>query len=265
MYSLGDLSYQGVATGAVYGMFRTVLNLQDLFATDRIAWCFDRGHGVRTALFPDYKISRHKHRWEQDEEQQEARRIMRQQLYRLRTDYLPRMGFRNVFWQDDYEADDVIASVCQDLPAGEEAIIISTDNDLYQLLSGQVSMWNPATSKSVTAEWFHREHGIEPWQWWKVKAIAGCPSDEVPGIAGVGVKKAVQFLRAEMKRGKTMDSIKAGWDVVKRNQLLVRLPFPGTRRFKLQDDELTEERWKKVMGDLGFRSMRDRPVGVRKS
>lgn len=264
LYSLGDLSFDGVATGAIYGMFQTVLKLQDLFATDRIAWCFDRGYGVRTAVFPDYKISRHKHRWEQDEEQKEARRIMRQQLFRLRTEYLPGIGFKNVFWQDDYEADDVIASVCLNLPDGEEAIIVSTDNDLYQLLTERVSMWNPASGKPVTADSFRREYGIGSELWPAVKAIGGCSSDEVPGIVGVGVKKSIQFLRGEMKPGKTKQAIIDGEEIIRRNLMLVELPFPGTQQFKLQEDGLTDERWKKVMGDLGFKSMRERAVGVKR-
>ncbi len=257
LYSMGDLSYGGVATGAMYGMFRAVMNLQELFQTDRVAWCFDRGCGKRRELCSTYKAKRHQ---DEDEEKREVHRSMRQQLYRLRTDYLPGIGYRNVWCQDDYEADDVIASACDCLPRGDEAVMVSSDGDLYQLLrAGRISQWLPGKEVAMTHELFVREWGIEPTQWADVKAIAGCSSDNVIGVAGVGEKTAAKFLSGRLKPGlKAYEAIVNSNDVWRRNLPLVSLPFPGVERFEAVEDHVTEERCRKVLGGkLGMKSLFD--------
>jgi len=252
---MGELSHEGVKTGVVYGMFRAIIDLQELHATDRVVWCFDRGHDKRSQIWSQYKANRHKQ--DEDNETKEARRALRQQLYRLRTNYLPAIGYRNVFWQDGYEADDVIASICQDRPRGEEIVIVASDADLYQLLiQGWVSMWNPQKKQAVTAESFSREWGIDPTMWSDVKAIAGCSSDNVKGVKGVGEKTAVRFLTGKLKdTTKAFAAIVANRDVWERNLHLTRLPFKGTERFELVDDCLTRDRWNMLMERLGMKSL----------
>ena len=254
-HSMGELSHEGVKTGVVYGMFRAIIDLQELHATDRVVWCFDRGHDKRSQIWGQYKANRHKQ--DEDNETKEARRALRQQLYRLRTNYLPAIGYRNVFWQYGYEADDVIASICQDRPRGEEIVIVASDADLYQLLiQGWVSMWNPQKKQSITAESFSREWGIDPTMWSDVKSIAGCPGDNVQGVKGVGEKTAVRFLTGKLKdTTKAFAAIVANRDVWERNLHLTRLPFKGTERFELVDDCLTRDRWNMLMERLGMKSL----------
>ena len=262
LYALGDLSYDGVETGVVFGVFRSVMDLVDLFSTNRICWCFDRGHDGRDAIDSTYKANRSD---DGNEELMEAKRGVRLQLFRLRTKYLQQIGFQNIFFHDGYEADDCIASICNDLPPGEQAIIVSPDNDLFQLLvQGRVSIWNPASKKSVTANSFQKEWGIGPSQWADVKAISGCTSDNVKGIKGVGEKGACQFLagtlKATTKKFKAIIENNAVW---KHNLPLVRLPFPGIKHFQLQDDVLVPEKWEQVALDLGMKSLLGRSFRVR--
>jgi len=257
MHSTGDLSFEGIETGAVYGLFRSVMDLQDLFATNRVVFCFDGGYAKRLEVSRSYKQNRHK---DDDVEMQEVRISMRKQLKRLRTEYLPDIGFKNVFWQKGYEADDVIASCCHYMPQGERAIIVSSDEDLWQLLvDDRVSMYSPASKKSMTAQLFRREYGIDPFLWSDVKAIAGCPGDNVIGVQGVGPKTAAKFLAGQLKSTtKKHQDIVLHTDRWNRNIKLVRLPFEGTEKFEMQDDELFDERWQKVMDSLGMKTLRDR-------
>lgn len=258
MHVVGDMSYQGVATGALYGMFRSVLDLQDLFGTSLVVWCFDRGYGKRLEICRSYKHRRYS---DDDDEAREARRVMRQQLYRLRVRYLPDLGVQNVLAQDDYEADDVIASVCQNLEPNQSAVVVSGDEDLYQLLGPRVTVWQPRKKRSVTADSFRAEYGIDPSLWADVKAIAGCSSDNVIGVRGVGEKTAIKFLSGQLKdTSRLYQAIVDGNDLWRRNLQLVRLPFPGIEQFKLVDDGgMDEGRWNTILEQLGMRSLTGRP------
>lgn len=257
MYAMPEVSHDGELTGALFGVFRTVLNLMDLFATDRVAWFFDRGYGYRKMLWPSYKEDRRKARdlpWAKEQHRQ-----MRRQIFRLREKYLPEVGFRNIIGEDDYEADDVIASACLGLKAGSRAIIVSSDNDMYQMLSCSVSIWRPGVDQPYTMDFLLKEWGLSPSQWVEAKAIAGCPGDGVVGVRGVGIKTAAKFILGELNpKCKAFNAIVSGADIKERNLPLVSLPFVGTPEVTLHDDELSDRAWGKVMSDLGITTLRDR-------
>lgn len=256
MYTTGQLSFDGKATGILYGVFRDVIYLQTLFNTDKVVFCFDGGYKHRLEIWPGYKLRRREVGEELPEVEQESRRKLREQIKLLREQYLYDAGFVNVVHQEGYEADDLIASICEGLGKDEKAIIVSTDQDLWQLLSSKVTIWNPVKKKSITADSFREEWGIGPSQWADVKAIAGCSSDEIPGIKGVGDKTAVKWLTGDLKpESKGYARIVARRDTWERNLLLTRLPMKGTKKFKLGKDEMTREKWDWVMDRIGAKSL----------
>ena len=259
MYVMSELSHEGMATGAIFGIFRLVTELTELFNTDRVVWCFDGGYTARLKIYPEYKANRHTNEVFQSEEMQ-ARRSIREQLDRLRDGVLSEMGFRNVFCQKGYEADDVIASICQRLPEGETAIIVSGDNDFYQLLEGTtVQMWNINKKRSYSATSFVREFHIDPGLWSQVKAIAGCPGDNVAGIPGVGVKTAVKYLRGKLNHStKAYENIRRSLALVKSNLKVVKLPLSGTEIFQLRDCAIDRQKWDEGMEGLGIETLRHR-------
>jgi len=253
MYAFGDLSYEGAGTGAAYGIFRNLLDLTDLYSTKNVVFAFDRGHECRRKIYQGYKGDRKV----RTEEQKEAHSAVARQLYRMRTRYLPAMGFRNLFWQDDYEADDIMASVCHNLRKGDEAVVVSTDEDMYQLLAPHVIIWNPKKKKPVTEESFSEPRGIGPSQWPLVKAIAGCISDDVPGVKGVGEITAIKYITGNLKSTtKAFQSIIESNNRIERNLRLVTLPFPNTKKFELVEDEVTVKKWDAVVVDLGMKSLK---------
>lgn len=271
-HAMGDLSFGAIKTGVVYGFLKEIIALQDRFATTRVAFCFDHGNPKRKEVLACYKQKRHALR-EMTEEEQKARIFMRQQVEKLREEYLPAIGYRNIFAQWGYEADDMIASLCQTLDDNDEAIIVSADADLWQLIRGNVTFFRPSIFKQlprvITLQSFKKEHGIHPKYWARVKALAGCKSDEIPGVGGVGEKTALRYLKGELKQGSAARlAIRAGFDrgVVSTNMRIVRLPFEGTQRLKLREDELTEKGWKEVCATLGLRSLvNDSPFTQRAS
>jgi len=259
VYGFGDLSYEGAGTAAAFGIFRNVLELSELYSVDGVVFCFDRGYGVRTKIYQEYKGNRRTVRKRDDsvDEKQETRRAVAQQLYRLRTRYLSDVGFKNLLWQDDYEADDIIASVCLNLGENDKAVVVSTDEDLYQLLNGRVIVWNPRKKKPITEESFRESYMIDPALWPMVKAIAGCSTDNVRGVKGVGEKTAIKYLCGNLKPTTTaFQNIVGSNDKIERNLKLVTLPFLGTKTFELKRDRVTARNWDIVMAELGMKTLK---------
>ena len=257
-YSTGHLSFEETKTGVLFGVFRDIKTFSELFGSNRFIFCFDSRESKRKAIFPGYKASRKNRYDEMEEDERLAHEELRKQRDFLETRYLPRIGYKNILSQPGYEADDLIAAFCNGLDSDEEAVVVGTDGDLYQILREGVTIWNPAKSKAITAESFTGEWGISPSQWADVKALAGCHTDDVPGLDGVGEKTAVKFLTGTLKPGGVAYSkITAANDLWKRNLELVRLPLPGCVRPEVLQDEVTVEKWQYVMDRLGMSSLRE--------
>jgi len=257
-YVFGNLSDKGSATGVIYGFLKDLLILRDKFQTNHFVFCWDHPFSKRQNLLPAYK--QHREKEFDSKEEQEFELEFQRQIIALRDTYLPIIGFCNIFWQVGYEADDIIAMVCKNLnPATEEGIIVTADQDLYQLLRINITWYNPRTKEHLNVSKFKKKYGIKPKQWIKVKAIAGCHSDNVPGVPGVGEKTAIKYLRGELNPSyKTYQAIKNHWqDIVLRNRPLVELPLNGTISRSLKEaDNVTQEGWNEVTKALGMKSIR---------
>ena len=271
-WTTGHLSHEGRGTGIAYGVLTAVDVLTERFGTDRVLFAFDRGYEKRTEIFPEYKQNR-RGKPLSDQEHHDLCDF-RRQVDLLRNEILPLMGYRNVFWRKGYEADDVIASLNWDLAGVEEGadesavadecIIVSADQDLWQLLSDVTRCYNPQTKVMMTKGALMMFWGVTPRQWVRAKAIAGCDGDGVPGVKGVGMKTACKWEAGTLK----MDSVawrrinKGTGPLFVRNYKLVLLPFPGIGSFVVREDTLTAERRAKVFEKLGFQERR--PAGVKR-
>ncbi|MGH3802681.1 MAG: 5'-3' exonuclease H3TH domain-containing protein [Pseudonocardiaceae bacterium] len=95
-----------------------------------------------------------------------------------------------------WEAGDVIASLVTAHPL-HDYLIMSTDQDFYQLLSHRVSVLNTqrrADQRRIHSAEVHDKHGIQPHQWCDYRALTGVKSDNIPGIRGIGAKTARRLL-----------------------------------------------------------------------
>ena len=198
-HSTGDLHFKNSPTGVTYGVLSEALRVMERFQTKLVCWCFDYGKPLRTGLLPGYKGARKKARKEKTEAEKQAHENLKIQLDSMRTGLLRDLGFKNVFFEKGFEADDVIAKLAQTIPHPHESIVVSSDQDLYQLLTANSMNWNPHKQELLTHDKFCRVYGITPQQWIDVKALAGCSSDNIPGIPGVGEKTAIKYLKGELK------------------------------------------------------------------
>lgn len=244
-FAVSEGVFLGEVVGVIYGVMRSVLKLSELFSTRKLVWCFDGGNRKRREFFPGYKSNRKP----LTDERKRLLDSLKEGLEVFRVERLPELGFRNLFCQEGYEADDVVASVV-DVLMGKNVVIVSSDNDLYQLLDNTVIMYIPG--KGVySRESFCKEWGIEPSLWPMVKAIAGCPSDGVDGVRGVGEKTAIRYLSGSLK-GRLFDRIESSRELIERNLRLVKLPWEGVNRWFVDEDEISFNEWNRLLVEYGL-------------
>lgn len=211
-----------------------VRRLTGQFGTTDVAFCFDGPPLLRKKLLPGYK-----ERPPLPPEERVARRLLANCLDELHDLTLPGLGCGNVFWAKGYEADDLIASAVGSLLSADTAIIVSTDHDLWQLLRpGRVVCYNPHSKATLTDEAFRAAwYGLAPKQWAAVKALAGCVSDKVPGIVGVGEKTAAKYLAKQLSDGVVYQRVKTQLVYkLHENLPLVQLPFVDCPAVTLRPD-----------------------------
>lgn len=217
-YKTAYLRYGLKKTGIIFGFLTQLHNIARKFKDVRpIVFAWDSRKNVRKIDKKTYKASRKSPLTKEDYAQFKI----------LRMKVLPELGFKNNFMSTGLEADDVIASICLLYPGTK--IIVSTDNDLYQLLTDEVSIYKSQSKKEYTKKQFIKEYGIEPELWVMVKAIAGCKTDEIAAVApGIGEKRAIAFIRKELTNPKQMKAIRDASSVFEENLKLVSLPFNCT-------------------------------------
>lgn len=239
-------------TGIVFGFWMKVLEIVDLVEPDQVIFTFD-GHReqlLRKKIYPKYKD-----RDELDEKNKEINEIAIPQFHIIKEEFLPSIGFNNLFQLTGYEADDIIASIVFDERYQEdEKVIASSDHDLYQLLRYNIDFYNIITDKIYTAIDFWKEHGIRSNRWQEVKALAGCTSDNIDGINGVGDKTAIKWMLGQIKRtSKIYKKIRPDYDaVMKVNMPLVELPYQGCPDFDIKEDTLDLNRYNRIVEQYGF-------------
>jgi 5'-3' exonuclease len=228
---MGNLQNQGVATGVVYGVAIALQGLADQYDTQNIVAVFDGGHAMRSHLWPQYKQSRKAKREKATPVEQQARADLTQQLQALRVSLLPSTGMRNILWADGFEADDLIASAVQAVPTEDGAVVLSADQDLWQCIRPGVA-WRSTNNAAKVGYMSYRQftelHRMEPFLWADVKAWAGCATDDIVGLDGIGETWAARWVRGEVPSTSTKYAqFLQNIEIYNRNINLTRLPAKG--------------------------------------
>jgi DNA polymerase-1 len=99
--------------------------------------------------------------------------------------------------QEGFEADDLIATYARvAVEAGADVSIIAGDKDLMQLVRSGVMMFDPmpGNERRIDADEVIKKFGVPPEKVTDVQALIGDPTDNVPGVPGIGVKTAAQLI-----------------------------------------------------------------------
>jgi 5'-3' exonuclease len=235
-HALGELTHETMKVGIIFGFLGELYRFAEAYKTSSFAICWDSHKSHREKIFPAYKETRRTIKAEKTEEEREQDKLDYAQFDLLYDEVMPMLGVTNNYKIAGFEGDDLIASVVY--ANGDTDFIITTgDADMYQLLGDGVTIRKfklDAKKRKIfyqyTEEMFTAQYGIKPRQWIEVKALAGCKSDEVPGIPSVGADTALKYLRNELPRNyKRYDAIVCpeGKAIRQRNLQLVSLPFKG--------------------------------------
>ncbi len=174
----------GLPVNAVFGFCNMLLKLMQEHPEDDIVVVFDTGKpSFRNEVYTEYKANR-----EAPPEEMELQFPLVREAARAFD--LP------VLELEGFEADDIIATLARRArEEGREVVIVSSDKDLMQLIGPGISMWDPMKNRMIGPEEVIERFGVPPERVRDVLALAGDPSDNVPGVPGIGVKTAARLIR----------------------------------------------------------------------
>jgi len=178
----------GEVVTAAYGFANTLLSVLRELSPTHLAVALDKGRVTfRHQQEPTYKA----HRVEMPED-------LRAQIGRCRE--LIEAFDIPIYELDDYEADDVLGTLArQAAEQGIETYLVSLDSDIAQLVQPGVHlfMFRPYQRDTVIykePEDVHDRYGVWPHQMTDLKGLKGDPSDNIPGVPGVGDKTAIKLI-----------------------------------------------------------------------
>jgi 5'-3' exonuclease len=247
-HAIGAIKVGKNRVEVLVGALREASTLIQRYEPRSIVWCFDSRHSHRKKILPSYKENR-------IQSDDEAKGALIHQINALRKKQLKQFGFRNVWVESGYEADDLIAVLCKQLHFAETAVIVTGDSDLKQCLRPNIRLFNPTYKTEETAEGFTARNKLGPVMLGHVKAVMGCNSDCVPGVPGVGEVSAWKWVRGELQpHSSKYRVIMENLELIERNMKLVVLPFPGleNRPYKVRKDHLTRGQWRGGLDKFGL-------------
>jgi len=172
----------GEPTGAVLGIANMLRKAIREEQPDGVAVVMDPpGGSFRKEIFPGYKANRDA----QPEDLSTQIPMMRELIAAWN---LP------ILQVDGFEADDVIATLARQSDDDCEVVIVSTDKDLMQLVSDRIVLLDTMKDKRLGPAQVEERFGVPPEKLLDVRALVGDPSDNIPGVKGIGEKGAAKLI-----------------------------------------------------------------------
>lgn len=188
-YALPPLkNSKGFPTNAVYGFVSMLENAVETVKPTHLAVCFDlKGKTFRHLEYEDYKANRQKMPDELGAQFPVVRKI------------LDLMNIK-VLESSKYEADDLAGSLAK-IAEGEgfQSVLLTGDKDYFQLISENTLVL--MTRKGITEmdiydlKKLNEVYGLTPEEFIDLKGLMGDPSDNIPGVKGVGEKTGLKLLK----------------------------------------------------------------------
>ncbi len=263
---------KGQLVNAVYGFFSMLLKAIDELKPDYLAACFDApGPTFRHEQFIGYQANRPKMADE-----------LREQIELART-ALKKAGIL-VLIQPGFEADDLIGTIVEKSKIQKpktkkirfktgEIVVVTGDKDLMQLVDDQVKLFllskGISGAELVGPEEVEKKLGVRPGQVVDYKALVGDPSDNYPGVAGIGPKTAGKLL-AKFGRlekiwphldeidSRLREKLEQGRQAAELSYRLALINRQAPIKFKLSQacwSQQKLENLRQVLKDLGFPSL----------
>ena len=176
----------GEPTKATYVFLQRLLSIIDTRKPDYLAMVIDVGGDAeleRRQIDPNYKAHRKPPPPDFGPQADRILQIVRE------------LGIP-IFAMPGHEADDLIATMARRLTEKKiDAMIVSNDKDLRQLVNEHIKMYDPYQDVVTDAARILEKHGYTPEQAVEVQTLVGDATDNVPGIPGIGEKTAAKLIQ----------------------------------------------------------------------
>ena len=206
-YAMPNLSTKdGTPTGGVYGFAVMALEVIKKLQPNYVCVAWDKAKTnirSRRVLYPEYKANR-----------KPAPPDFYEQIPLLR-ELLDSLGWP-LYEADDYEADDLMGAFAKQAGGlGIESYLVSSDLDILQLVNPHTHIYTLKKGLSnielFNEASFREKYGIDAHQWVDTKALKGDASDNIPGVAGVGEKTALELIQ----KYQTLDGVYENLELLK--------------------------------------------------
>ncbi|NRD80512.1 5'-3' exonuclease [Bacillus sp. BRMEA1] len=181
------INSKGIPTNGIHGFIKHLFAAVSTFKPTHLAVCWDMGSKTfRTELFADYKGNRGEAPIELIPQFDLVKEV-------VESFNIPNIGLAG------YEADDCIGTIANQAKNHAHVFILTGDQDILQLLDDKISVIllkkGYGNYHVHTPQTFKEEKGITPRQMIDLKALMGDPSDNYPGVKGIGEKTALKLLK----------------------------------------------------------------------
>jgi 5'-3' exonuclease len=246
----------GEPTKGTYYFCRMLFSLTESITPSYIAMAMDGGrkHTWRRKLYPDYKANRDESDSSKDGGEEiwvQLRRI--QQIVEL-------LGIP-VFTIKEFEADDIIATLARKGASDDvEAVIVSKDHDLHQVVGTNCRMLDPNSNEWITPREVMTCWGVPPSKVPEVKALMGDKGDNIPGIRGIGLKKASAAIQQYGTAKAVIDAVREGKIFQKQQEACLAHPVDLALQLSSVRYDVPVEMSAKKLAFNGYNMNNARPV-----
>jgi DNA polymerase-1 len=195
------MSSHGYQMGGCIGFLKTLRRLTDEIGPKMIYVVWEGGGSQkRRALYSEYKMNARPEKLNRfyEDDIPDSENNKKHQLIAL-LGMLKHVPVCQLY-TSDCEGDDVIAYLARGPFRGKNKIIVSSDKDMYQLLDDTTKIYSLHKKNFITIENVVEDFRVQPKNFALAKALCGDPSDNIPGVKGLGFKtvaKTLPFLSTE--------------------------------------------------------------------
>ena len=232
---------KGFPTNAIYGFISMLRKLMAQEKPVYLGIVFDvKGPTIRHKAFKDYKA----HRKPMPDDLVVQMPVIKKVIKALN---IPCFEYEN------YEADDVLGSLAHQASRKNiPSVIVTTDKDLFQLVDKQTTVYNPAKKTHLDEKKVKEQFGASPSQVTDVLALWGDPSDNIPGVPGIGEKTSKSLINRfgslenllknldQIEKAPLREKIKQNLDQLKLSLQLATIEKGLDLKFNLEEFSVSE-------------------------
>jgi DNA polymerase-1 len=193
-----------------------IRSLQKSYKASKVILACDGGSNYRRSIYPEYKQNRRDKYADATEVEQQLFEKFQEEFKKV-LDRLNQVSKWLVIRISGVEADDIAAHICVNMNAYNinKIWLASSDKDWSLLVTPDISQFSYVTRKEITFDNWNDHYECEIPEYISVKCLQGDAGDGVPGIYGIGPKRAIALVN---KYGSAMDIYNA-------------LPIKGTSQY----------------------------------